>query len=164
MTKQALLASSNDHGGGAARSWPWQPAERPQANAGNHQGQNNDHGHEEAIGPLYWHRMRSSCSTILSATEASATFCCPSAERLSSPAKWRQMNLERYLAGRCLSTSAYVGECFQRQQIWDGERPRNGRDQSGRGKVWSYALQKSLGIRYATAPESRVGRPLVTLL
>jgi hypothetical protein len=42
-----------------------------------------------------------------------ATSCWPSAARFSSPASCRQVNLDRYSAGRCFDERAHVGECFK---------------------------------------------------
>jgi hypothetical protein len=78
-----LLVSKTEGSGGDVRSWPGQTAERPQENEkheGNRQGENDGHGCRKAT-PLYRHGTPSSCSTIRSAVETSATSCWPLAAR-----------------------------------------------------------------------------------
>ena len=65
----------------------------------------------------------SSCSTIRSAVETSATSCWPSAPRLSRPANWRQVNFERYSLGRCFSTrNPEVAERRKLHDVRDDDR------------------------------------------
>src|SRR5262249_13377128 len=63
-------------------------------------------GHEIRLTQLVWYSTPSILNTICSGVETSATSSFPSAARRSIPASWRQLNLVRYSAGRCFSTSA----------------------------------------------------------
>ena len=98
------------------------------------------HGGGKRRGCFYRHVTPSSCKTIRSAVETSATSCWPSAARLSRPANWRQVNFARYSLGRCFSTrirtSASVASSMTSgMMIGRG----NGRDQFGAGRAGPHA-------------------------
>jgi len=59
---------------------------------------------------------------------------------LEQPASWRQVNLERYSAGKCFSTSARTSASVSSVSTSGMIRGRGkGRDQSGRGTAGSHA-------------------------